>query len=109
MGGMRQNALYRPGGQGQTVNYTNASAVSTDAIGKNVPQDERSDVVGVYLVATTDCWVEIGAAPVAAVDTSTFLPAYVPVMFDAHAGDKVAVWRDAVDGKLRVRPLRVVQ
>lgn len=109
MSSLRQNALYRPVGTGQTVTYSSVSVASTDAIGKNVSQDFRAMIVGMFLTSTTDCWVEIAQSPTAAIDTSTWLPAYTPVYFDATAADKIAVIRDTADGKLRVRPVAVVQ
>ncbi len=65
-----------------------------------------SDVVAtgvVRLLATTDCHVAFGSAPVA--DASClFLPANMPEYFACGTSDKVAAIRDAADGFLYITP-----
>ncbi len=57
----------------------------------------------VRLVATVDCYVAIGANPVA--DTnSMFLPANFPEYFACAALDRVAALRVAADGALFITP-----
>ena len=45
----------------------------------------------VRLVATVDCFIAIGSAPVAAAATSVFLPAGIPEHFSIADDEKVAV------------------
>lgn len=48
----------------------------------------------------TDCWIAQGAAPTAAVaDANMFVPANTVVVINGRAGAKLAVIRDAVDGR----------
>ncbi|MGA2772539.1 MAG: hypothetical protein ABSG26_17145 [Bryobacteraceae bacterium] len=55
----------------------------------------------VRLVATVDCYVTFGTAPVAD-NTCMFLPAKVPEHFQFTAGEKVSVIRSSGDGVLCV-------
>lgn len=59
---------------------------------------------GVRLVSTTNCFVEIGANPTAAANTSTYLPAGVVEYFACAAGHRVAVIQASASGTLYVRP-----
>ncbi len=68
-----------------------ASSVATEPLGSGV----------VRLLATADCHIALGSAPVADVN-SLFLPANVSEYFACEASDKVAVIRDSSDGQLYV-------
>lgn len=57
----------------------------------------------VRLVATADCFVEIGGNPTAAANTSTYLPAGSVEYFSARDGWKVAVIQASGSGSLYVR------
>ncbi len=61
----------------------------------------------VRLVATVDCHVAIGPAPVADA-SSTLLPANSPEYFACAGTDKVAVINDGIDGELYVTPAAAV-
>jgi len=51
-------------------------------------------------VSTTACWIQQGANPTAAATPgSMFVPANVQVLIDGALGAKLAVIRDAADGK----------
>lgn len=82
-------------GAGQTVAIGGSSTQSTA-----MPAGTRA----VRLVATVDCWVEIGANPTAAANTSFFLPATTVEYLAATVTDKVAVLQSASSGSLYVRP-----
>lgn len=57
----------------------------------------------VRLVATQNCYVLFGSAPVA--DTSQiYLPANVVSFFAFSSGEKVSVVRDSADGNLFITP-----
>jgi hypothetical protein len=55
----------------------------------------------VRLVASADCHVALGAAPIAD-STSMLLPANTPEYFACAAGEKVAAIREAADGVLYI-------
>jgi len=57
----------------------------------------------VRVVATVDCFVEIGANPTAVANTSTFVPAGTVEYFAATFGQRLAMIRSAVDGTAYVR------
>jgi hypothetical protein len=82
-------------GAGLTVAYT-GTAGTTAAL------SVRATVVRV--VATTDCFIEIGAAPTAVANTSLFLPAGVPEYFACTAGDKVSAIQVSAAGSIYVTP-----
>lgn len=65
---------------------------------------ERGDIA--MLISTTDCWFNIGAAPVAAKDnTSIFLPAKVYFYIEVKGGvTKVAFIQDSAPGVAQVIP-----
>lgn len=59
-------------------------------------------------VSNTACWIKQAANPTAsAADGSMFVPAGVVVMIDGTNGIKLAVVRDAADGKASLTPVRV--
>ncbi len=59
-------------------------------------------------VSSTACWIKQAADPTAsAADGSMFVPAGVIVMIDGTNGVKLAVIRDAADGKASLTPVRV--
>ena len=88
------SVVRRATGPGQAV-AIGASSAATNVM----PAKTRA----VRLVATVDCWVEIGAT--AAATTSTFLPAGSPEYFEAIPGDVVAVIQASGAGSLYVRPV----
>lgn len=98
----REAPLARDKGTGQAVSVGVGSTPSTSILGDAGP---NIDLKGVRIVATVDCWYEIGEAPVAAATTSTFLPAYQVEYKQAKATDKVAFIRHSGDGSAYIRPL----
>jgi len=69
-------------GVSQSVAISGSSAQS-GALGANT--------VAAMLCATVACFVAVGASPTAALNTSLFLPANVPVFVGVQGGFKVAV------------------
>ncbi len=57
----------------------------------------------VRLVATVDCHIAFGSAPVADAN-SLFLPANTPEYFACYGTDQVAVISDGTDGALYITP-----
>jgi hypothetical protein len=88
------STVRRATGPGQTVAIGASSAATTA-----MPSKTRA----VRLVATVNCWVEIGAT--AAATTSTFLPANSPEYFEVLPGELVAVVQASGAGSLYVRPV----
>ncbi|HEX6827302.1 MAG TPA: hypothetical protein VF077_13365 [Nitrospiraceae bacterium] len=100
---MRQVTLLNPVGAGQVVTIVTGQTTSTNVLGTaDMP------IRGVLCTPTVDCFVEIvppATSVVAAVNTSTFVPAYHEVPFEAQYGSKVSVIRLTSDGSLYIRPL----
>lgn len=90
----QDDVVRSPQGAGQVVSY-DASTATTNAFGGN------TTAVRVY--ATTDCFIEIGVAPVAVVNTSTFLPAGQVEYFAAKPGERVAAVKLTTAGSLYAR------
>jgi len=59
----------------------------------------------VRVCSDADCFVEFGSAPVAAADTSTYLPAKTPEYFAIESGWKVSVVQVSAGGNLYVTPV----
>ena len=78
----------------QTVTVAGASAATTN------PVSIRTEII--RIVSTTDCYVEIGSAPVATA-ADWYLPAYLVEYFRVEPGsDKVAVLQVSAGGTLFV-------
>lgn len=96
----REATLVTPIGTGQVVAIGAVSAATTNTVGD---YDQVQNVRGVRLVATVDCWYQVGRVPTAAASTSTFLPAYQVEYVTANNEDKVAVIQAVGAGSLYVR------
>ncbi len=74
--------------------------------------DVNEDVMAIEVYSTSDAWLAIGAAPVAAAvaagnsGASVFVPAGVVVTFPWTKGQKVAVIRATADGTMYVTKRR---
>jgi hypothetical protein len=77
------------------VAYT-GTAGTTDAL--------SSTEVTIRVVATTDCFIEIGIAPTAVADTGMYLPALTPEYFMCPAGCKVSAIQVSAGGTIYVTP-----
>jgi hypothetical protein len=82
-------------GKSVTVAYT-GTAGTTSAL------PETTNVVRV--VATTDCFIQIGTNPTAVANSSVFLPAFTPEYFTAMPNAKVSAIRLSADGSIYVTP-----
>ena len=71
------------------------------------PQATPNNTNHVRLVATSNCWVAFGAAPVAVASGagSIYLPAFTPEYFWVYPGEKIAVIQDAGAGNLNIAEL----
>lgn len=88
------NSTLRFSGVSQNVTVAGASAAVTNAFGS---------VGDVRLVSTTNCWVNFGKTPTAAVAANNiYLPAGVVEYFHVSPGEKVAVIQDSAGGTLNV-------
>lgn len=56
----------------------------------------------VRIVATTLCYIKIGANPIADTTTCIMLAPNFPEYFQIKPGDKVGFIRDAADGKINI-------
>lgn len=56
----------------------------------------------VQLIATVACFVKSGSSPTAVANTSTYLPANVPIMLGVNGGDKIAVIQASGAGVLYI-------
>ena len=59
----------------------------------------------VRIVATTDCFIEIGLSPTAVADTGMYLPALVPEYFQAQPNAKVSAIQVSAGGTIYVTPI----
>jgi precorrin isomerase len=83
------------GGKSVTVAYT-------DTAGTTAALPETTRVVRV--ISTTDCFIAIGTAPTAVVNTGLLLAAYQPEYFAAMPNAKVSAIRLTASGSLYVTP-----
>lgn len=84
-----------------TVAYT-GTAGTTAAVGGTSTVDNNV----IRVIATTDCFIEIGLAPTAVVNTGMYLPALVPEYFSCQAGSKVSAIQVSAAGSIYVTPMR---
>lgn len=57
-------------------------------------------------VSSTACWIKPGANPTASAGAgSMYVPANFPIVVDGSLGAKLAVIRDAADGKASLTPV----
>jgi len=77
------------------VAYT-GTAGTTDAL--------STSAVTIRVVATTDCFIEIGPAPTAVADTGMYLPALIPEYFMCPPGTKVSAIQVSAGGTIYVTP-----
>ena len=94
---MDANKTYgRPlAGKSVTVAYT-GTAGTTAAL--------PPETLGVRVMATTDCFIEIGLSPTAVADTGLYLPAFTPEYFEGQPNVKVSAIRLSASGSLYVTP-----
>lgn len=59
----------------------------------------------IRVIATTDCFIQIGTAPVAVADVDMYLPALTPEYFLCPANAKVSAIQVASGGTIYVTPL----
>jgi hypothetical protein len=59
----------------------------------------------VRVVATTDCFIEIGLSPTAVADTGLYLPAFVPEYFQAQPNAKVSAIQVSAGGTIYCTPI----
>jgi len=82
-------------GESLTVAYT-GTAGTTAALPSN------TEVV--RIVATTDCFIEIGTSPTAVANTGMYLTALVPEYFSCPGSGKVSAIKVTSDGSIYVTP-----
>jgi len=97
-----QCAFFTPGGNpvpaimpGTVINldYTATAATTSAAIGGEV----------VSIVATTDCWISVGAAPTAVSGQGIFIPAKGNrELFFIDPTHKISAIRNTANGKLNI-------
>lgn len=58
----------------------------------------------VRVIATTDCFIEIGTSPTAVADTGLYLPALVPEYFSCPPSAKVSAIQVSSGGTIYVTP-----
>jgi hypothetical protein len=78
----------------QNVTFNTSTSVASAAL--------QSDTAVVRLIATADCWVKFGAAPVASAADSLRLKADREEWFRVAPGDAVAVLGQAAGGSLNI-------
>mgnify|MGYP000884903896 CR=1 FL=1 len=78
-----------------TVSYT-GTAGTTAAVNGNA--------TSIRVMSTTDCFIEIGTAPTAVVNTGMYLPAFTPEYFTCPVNAKVSAIRVSADGSIYVTP-----
>ncbi len=83
-------------GKSVKVSYT-GTAGTTSAL------PETCDAVRV--VATTDCFIEIGLNPTAVADTGLYLPALVPEYFQCQPNAKVSAIQVSAGGTIYCTPM----
>lgn len=74
----------------------------TGTAGTTAALSDQTQVVRV--VATTDCFIEIGASPTAVADTGMYLPALVPEYFSCPPSGKVSAIQVSSGGTIYVTP-----
>lgn len=74
----------------------------TGTAGTTAALPSNTEVVRV--IATTDCFIEIGASPTAVADTGMYLPALVPEYFSCPPNGKVSAIQVSTGGVLYVTP-----
>lgn len=74
----------------------------TGTAGTTVALPSNTEVVRV--IATTDCFIEIGTSPTAVVDTGMYLAALVPEYFSCPGSGKVSAIQVASGGTIYVTP-----
>jgi hypothetical protein len=82
-------------GQSVTVTYT-GTAGTTATLDK--------DATSIRVVATTDCFIEIGTNPTAVANTGLYLPALVPEYFTCPMNAKVSAIQVSAGGSIYVTP-----
>jgi hypothetical protein len=94
---MDANSTYgRPiGGKSVTVAYT-GTAGTTAAL--------PEATLGVRVMSTTDCFIEIGLSPTAVANTGMYLPAFTPEYFEGQPNVKVSAIQLSAAGSLYVTP-----
>ena len=88
-------------GASVTVAYT-GTAGTTEAVGGTSLVDDNI----IRIVATTDCFIEIGLAPTAVANTGMYLCALVPEYFSCPASSKVSAIQVASGGSIYVTPMK---
>ncbi len=74
----------------------------TGTAGTTSAVDSQANVVRV--VATTDCFIEIGTNPTAVANTGMYLPALTPEYFACPEGAKVSAIQVSAGGTIYVTP-----
>lgn len=74
----------------------------TDTAGTTAALPSNTEVVRV--IATTDCFIEIGTSPTAVADTGLYLAALVPEYFSCPPSGKVSAIRVTTSGTIYVTP-----
>lgn len=92
---MHNIQAFRPGAS-QTIAYTATSGVVASAVG--------TQTYLVRIVTTSDAFVKIAAAPVAAA-ADVFMPANTPEYFVINPGEKVAAVQVSAGGNLHITEL----
>lgn len=87
--------------------YTDTAAPSA-VIGVADPQRRDNADILVRIVASTDCFIAVGANPEATTNSS-FLPALVVETLAVRPGDRLSVVRRTADGFLSITPLGLRQ
>jgi len=88
---------------GQPIPGASVKVAYTGTAGTTAAISDRA--VTIRVIATTDCFIEIGMAPTAVADTGMYLPALVPEYFMCPKGTKVSAIQVASGGTIYVTPL----
>lgn len=88
---------------GSPIPAGSKKATYTGTAGTTAALSTNSNVVRV--IATTDCFIEIGMNPTAVADTGCYLPALTPEYFACPEGGKVSAIQVSAAGTLYVTPM----
>ena len=90
-------------GMFQVISPGNSQAITINGVSVQAA-DFSANVTIIRLFSTVDCWVSFGTNPTAVVEgsSSMFLGGGIVEYFEIKTGEKIAVIRNSINGKLYV-------
>ena len=90
--------------KGQCFNALYPGVGHMVAIGASSTQSTafQSTTTAIQVCSTVACFISLGSNPTAVANTSSYLPANVPVIYSCNLGDKIAVIQASSSGSLYV-------